>query len=381
MRSDIATMLSHLRKCPLQPLDVTEWASREYATKYARSSRLSAPFTPSLMVPSTSLHPSPSHQAMQNTLGLPFHQFSPSPYHPQPMLSPQLSPLHMSPAMIINVPTPLPHPSETNALGFIMQESPNSSSGPPSRPTSGMSLYPQGLTISRPQSQQPRSFDQQGFGIHIGRMTVAAGLPLSWTDNPEVRSVFQMFFPWAQLPSRKTLSRSILPALQSGLRAQAQKETKGSNCTLQCDGWTAMSMHHLIAFMITVWPKVRLDTGTICYHDLPLNQIHSIRVHDAHGQEKNAENLLELLFSVIEEVRTEWGANVVAVCSDASGESRKARRLLREKLPHLVTLDCYAHQVCKHFRAFFSGSQSTDQPHRWRLLQMQLGCSRICRPC
>ena len=109
MHSDIATMLSHLCKCSLQPLDMTEWAIREYTTKYARSSCLSAPFTPSLMVPSTSLHPSPSHQPMQNTPGLPFHQFSLNPYHPQPMLSPQLSPLHMSPAMVINVPTPLPH--------------------------------------------------------------------------------------------------------------------------------------------------------------------------------------------------------------------------------------------------------------------------------
>ena len=32
MRSDITTMLSHLRKCPLQLLDVVEWATREYST-------------------------------------------------------------------------------------------------------------------------------------------------------------------------------------------------------------------------------------------------------------------------------------------------------------------------------------------------------------
>ena len=326
MRSDITMMLSHLHKCSLQPLDVMGWATREYATKYARPSRLLAPLTPSLAVPSTSFHPSSPYQAMQNTPALPSHQFSPSPYYSQPMLSLQLSPLHMSPTMIINVPIPVPHPSETNALGFVMQGSPgNSSSGPPSRPTSGLSMYPQGLTTSRPQSQLSRGFDQHSFNVHIGRMTVAVGLPISWTDNPEVRSVFQTFLPWAQLPSRKTLSRSILPALQSSLRAQAQKETKGSNCTLQCDGWTAMNMHHLIAFMITVWPKVRFSAGVVRFCSLPLNQIHSIRVHDAHGQEKNAENLLELLFSVIEEVRTDWGANVVAVCSDASGESRKAR--------------------------------------------------------
>ena len=87
-------------------------------------------------------------------------------------------------------------------------------------------------------------------------MTVAAGLPMSWTDNPEVRSVFRIFFPWVQLPSRKSLSKTILPTLQTSLRTQAQKETKGATCTLQCDGWTAINAHHLIAFVITIWPKV-----------------------------------------------------------------------------------------------------------------------------
>ena len=223
--------------------------------QYARPSRSLAPFTPSLVVPSTSLHPFSPHQAMQNTPALPPHQFLPSTYYPQPMLSPQLSLLHMSPAMVINVLILLPHPSETNALGFMMQGSPNSSSGLPSRPTSSLSLYPQGLTMSRPQLQLSRgSFDQHSFNVHIGRMTVAVGLPISWINNPEVRSVFQTFLPWAQLPSRKTLSRSILLALQSSLHAQAQKETKGSNCTLQCDGWTAMNMHHLIVRNVTKIP-------------------------------------------------------------------------------------------------------------------------------
>ena len=76
-------------------------------------------------------------------------------------------------------------------------------------------------------------------------------------------------------------------------------------------------------------------------------------MHDAHGQAKNAENLLDLLLSVIDEVQTDWGCVVVAVCSDASGESQKARRLLRDKHPRLVTLDCYAHQVYKHIYSLF----------------------------
>lgn len=80
--------------------------------------------------------------------------------------------------------------------------------------------------------------------------------------------------------------------------------------------------------MITVWPKVCIYVGLIfCYISSP-QQIHSIQVHDAHGQAKNAENILDLLLSVITEVQTDWGSMVAAVCSDASGESQKARKLL-----------------------------------------------------
>jgi hypothetical protein len=74
-------------------------------------------------------------------------------------------------------------------------------------------------------------------------------------------------------------------------------------------------------------------------------KIHTLRVHDSSGESKTAEKLLALLESVIVEAETTWGVKVVAVCTDASGESRKARKLLKAKFPHLVTPDCYAHQV------------------------------------
>lgn len=44
-------------------------------------------------------------------------------------------------------------------------------------------------------------------------------------------------------------------------------------------------------------------------------------------------------------VRNEYGAEVVGVVTDASGECRKARRLLSSEHNDIVFLDCYAHQV------------------------------------
>ncbi|KIK76263.1 hypothetical protein PAXRUDRAFT_110784, partial [Paxillus rubicundulus Ve08.2h10] len=36
---------------------------------------------------------------------------------------------------------------------------------------------------------------------------------------------------------------------------------------------------------------------------------------------------------------------IVAWCTDASGESAKMRCLLVQKMPHLVVVDCWAHQI------------------------------------
>ena len=69
-------------------------------------------------------------------------------------------------------------------------------------------------------------------------------------------------------------------------------------------------------------------------------------MHDASLEWKTAENLIVLLEDVLKVLQMEWNVNVVAVVTDASGESRKAHRLLGRKYLWLVALDCYAHQVC-----------------------------------
>ena len=50
-----------------------------------------------------------------------------------------------------------------------------------------------------------------------------------------------------------------------------------------------------------------------------------MKVHDASSERKTAEELIPLLEEVIRIVRDEWGAIVIAIVTDASGECRKAR--------------------------------------------------------
>lgn len=52
------------------------------------------------------------------------------------------------------------------------------------------------------------------------------------------------------------------------------------------------------------------------------------------------------LEKVIKTIRTDYFAHLVAVVTDASGECRKARKVLALKYPEVIFLDCYAHQVC-----------------------------------
>lgn len=70
-----------------------------------------------------------------------------------------------------------------------------------------------------------------------------------------------------------------------------------------------------------------------------------MKVHNATGDRKTAEALLKELEDVLATLQNDWGAIVVGLVTDASGESRKARRLFGAKYSHIIVLDCYSHQV------------------------------------
>jgi hypothetical protein len=125
----------------------------------------------------------------------------------------------------------------------------------------------------------------------------------------------------------------------------------GKNATASCDGWTGENFHHYIAFMAVVdkevchYSKSRIVNALfMCAPSCPI-QVHTVRVHDASKERKTAENLFVLMVDVIKQLRSQWNVTITAFTTDASGESRKARKLLLERFPNLVCPDCYAHQV------------------------------------
>ena len=64
------------------------------------------------------------------------------------------------------------------------------------------------------------------------------------------------------------------------------------------------------------------------------------------AERKTAANLLVLLENVIAMVQDEWGAIVIVIVTDASGECCKAQWFLGRKYPYIIVLDCYGHQAC-----------------------------------
>jgi hypothetical protein len=73
-------------------------------------------------------------------------------------------------------------------------------------------------------------------------------------------------------------------------------------------------------------------------------KVYTVKVDDTSEEHKTAEKLITHLEAAMKEVEEKWGATVVAIVTDASGECQKARCILGAKYPWLV-LNCYSHQV------------------------------------
>jgi hypothetical protein len=70
-----------------------------------------------------------------------------------------------------------------------------------------------------------------------------------------------------------------------------------------------------------------------------------MRTHDVSAQPKTGEELLRLVVDDIRWSQETYGHKVIAACSDDGGDARKMRRLLRDLMPWLIIILCWAHQI------------------------------------
>src|SRR6266545_3861854 len=70
-----------------------------------------------------------------------------------------------------------------------------------------------------------------------------------------------------------------------------------------------------------------------------------MRTHDVSARPKTGEALLQLVVDDIRWSQDMYGHKVIAACSDDGGDAHKMRRLLRELMPWLIVILCWAHQI------------------------------------
>ncbi|EIW83473.1 hypothetical protein CONPUDRAFT_53313 [Coniophora puteana RWD-64-598 SS2] len=213
-------------------------------------------------------------------------------------------------------PSPAPRSATPSAISVVI---------PPSKRQRVLSR-----SASSPALAPWSSIDQDVLGSHLACITASCGFPQSWVENPAVQAFFEQYFPTATPISSYCLTHTYIPRLLDGYRQTAMQRSAGELVTLQTDGWTGINSRHLVAFMMTTSPN---------------RDVHTVAVKDVSSDRRTAAHLKNLIIDVIGKVKAEWQATVVAVTSDASGESRAARKQLLEQFPSLVTPDCYAHQV------------------------------------
>ncbi len=93
--------------------------------------------------------------------------------------------------------------------------------------------------------------------------------------------------------------------------------------------------------------------------------VFTVKTEDVSLERRTGEFLFERLKVVYEMVQTEYGVRVIAVVTDASGDSRKARRLFARHFPAVIVLDCYAHQVCIVYVYEIRSHGLVDQSNCW----------------
>lgn len=251
---------------------------------------------PTAPLSSTATSPMPS------PLELHLNQFALTPLQPSPLQSPSVGSIHGS---------------------SVVQ------SGAKRRRTQHITVVP---------SVEWTSAHQACFESRIARITASCGFPFMWVENIEWLDFLDSFIPAAAPISRRILANRLIPAEIEKYRAAARENAQGLEGTLQCDGWTGVNFHHFLAFMLTTAKR----------------DVHTVRVYDTSTERKTAAELLKKILEVKEHVETIWKIILVAVTSDASGESSRARRDLVKAFPSLLGPDCYAHQINRVVYDYFA---------------------------
>ena len=89
-----------------------------------------------------------------------------------------------------------------------------------------------------------------------------------------------------------------------------------------------------------------------------LLQVLPHRSLDTTAERHFGENLRDHMLEEIQIVEEDFSTKVKAIITDAASDCRKARQLVVAQHPHILSLDCFAHQVQSMAASYIAGSCS-----------------------
>jgi len=140
-------------------------------------------------------------------------------------------------------------------------------------------------------------------------------------EHPLWINVFKFLRPSLQLPSRKTLSNSLL---ENEYNTVETKIAQSKYLSLQCDGWSNICNEGVINFIICT-PKP--------YFISSIETIHFNHTSD-------------YISEPIQKVINKYdNRKFIAIITDNAANMLKARKSIEDIFPHIVSLNCIAHSL------------------------------------
>ncbi|KAI0771477.1 ribonuclease H-like domain-containing protein [Trametes elegans] len=196
-----------------------------------------------------------------------------------------------------------------------------------------------------------------GFGLSYRRALCSWSVEfyVKCSEHPFFRKFFKRWLPEAFIPSRKVLSGRILDEEAQRVTREMQRNVIGRYATGQCDGWKNITRDSLV-----------VSTINVEYTPWLLN------VFNISAAAKTAQNLLEIVVAEIKYCMEYLSTVVVGYCTDAGGDTKAMRELLRQQFPWIITVDCWAHQMnllvgdyFKHMRHYAGYMDQAEEIIKW----------------
>ncbi|KAF8269571.1 ribonuclease H-like domain-containing protein [Lactarius quietus] len=138
----------------------------------------------------------------------------------------------------------------------------------------------------------------------------------------------EKWIPGAIIPDRRTLSGHILDREAGKVEDKLKLKLRGRKATFQTDRWKNKAKQAIVATMVSVDFEPYL-----------------MRTHDVSVQPKTGDALLQLVIEDIKWSEETYRLTIIAACSDDGGDARKMRCLLLVRMPWLIIILCWAHQI------------------------------------